>query len=56
MANHIRLDKSLRDDIENQKRELQEEKHARQTEKHRHKLEKESEWEKLKSAVDERIA
>ncbi|KAK4017577.1 hypothetical protein OUZ56_033191 [Daphnia magna] len=43
MANRIKLEKSLRDDIEKQKRELEEEKHARQTEKHR-------------STIDERLA
>ncbi|EFX72372.1 hypothetical protein DAPPUDRAFT_326345 [Daphnia pulex] len=35
MANRIKLEESLRDDIEKQKRELEEEKLARQTEKHR---------------------
>ncbi len=40
MANRIKLEKSLRDDIEKQKRELEEEKHARQTEKHRYEREK----------------
>ena len=55
-ANRVKLEKTLRDDIEKQKRELEEEKHARQTEKHRHEREKESDWEKFRSAVDERIA
>ncbi|EFX67509.1 hypothetical protein DAPPUDRAFT_261558 [Daphnia pulex] len=40
MANRIKLEKSLRDDIEKQKRELEEEKLTRQTEKHRYEREK----------------
>ncbi|XP_032799123.2 uncharacterized protein LOC116936009 [Daphnia magna] len=56
MANRIKLEKSLRDDIEKQKRELEEEKHARQTEKHRYEREKESDWGKFRSTIDERLA
>ncbi|XP_046632214.1 uncharacterized protein LOC124311889 [Daphnia pulicaria] len=56
MANRIKLEKSLRGDIEKQKRELEEEKLARQTEKYRYEREKESDWDKFRSAVDERFA
>ncbi|EFX61622.1 hypothetical protein DAPPUDRAFT_272423 [Daphnia pulex] len=42
--------------IEKQKRELEEEKLARQTEKYRYEREKESDWDKFRSAVDERFA